>query len=1174
MVFDGPPSIESGAPPQEEPREDVPVVDEAAPSPEISVPDYSGNAYEAPTVESPVETEPASSAEENADTLNKLEAHIMEENPARERDEFLANRDEVPMAEPAAVQEETPARSQMDQALDERLSAYDNQEPPSTAGIEVEEHPNEDIENVVLEGDAPTEGHHSEEPGPESQEEPPQPDVPEDEFKRFISNGEVTEERVRAIAEKMKSGEPLSPQEQDMRIARANDVETYLSQEERIKRNSEEAQEKPVSRFTLENIGKMINRAEARVEGEGGWMISGITRNGDIVVSKKTENGDERSRHVTLDELNAWEDEKDQPSPKTEAPVKFEDPGIKATKFEEARNTHREFDKDFVMGALERTLQDPGGGHLLHMYDYFVKTTPDNIEVEISHDPERIAKLHSDMTQMISENLKINLADEGLRDYVEAQKSAYLRELTEEDKIFSEGAKNHSAGDKLPEKFMSAHEYRGFKMKTAGGEIDISQSGGERAPGVEPNIKVQRGGTSQFVHWKTSPVAESWLKGEDVPLTRRIYLNPSTPELIGTFSQIMKGLEQDGIRARGKVTDRSIELFKRATDTPKSVRSEGIVLYLEDKDANNVLQKILKMQEDRPELFANRSTPKIATEVAPGIAIGDEPKNGESLTENRVKLIESALNETREKIGIKFGEKIPQENAEKAYPLFNETLKRIAKENGVDPNNIAFNLEGDVIREAPTAQNEPSREAAFVDEETKRRREAEAKEKEAESISAPAAEAGIPSPPAVETNVPEPSPEVPPPPVTEAQPQPETTVEKFTGFAGQYAKDMYEKLGTVGKHIAEGLYMRARHNTVDRFKILYHEKLMGYHDFHNERLDRKHTDVEKEIAQLKKFQRTGNTSFEAQYGDGKKLSPRQVERKLEKLEYKKDNLETRMKRRDSKMMIREVHRAEISNAYREDIYEHCSPHREKLANFEEQRDRVTEEISHFGERIAQDRKDIEAIEATLRDELLTPEEKERRRAQIDMVKKEIQESKRVMKEKVARRAKIQHRMVRAEKRLDVWRDRSNAAARVAKRSVPYQSVEKRRLAFESGQQDVAVDNVPEEEVTGFHVPEADGQEEEPGGDYETLEEGTLTLQNFASAWNKEFGSEGHVNPKAFAELLPAKEGTDVYTKDEMETAMYKYLPTIQDNMRLRRSVKMNAADLQKKLKMFWAHQNV
>lgn len=123
------------------------------------------------------------------------------------------------------------------------------------------------------------------------------------------------------------------------------------------------------------------------------------------------------------------------------------------------------------------------------------------------------------------------------------------------------------------------------------------------------------------------------------------------------------------------------------------MRADAIVLYATDDEADSILELALAVYKQYPDLFQGRSLPMMVTEVAPGVGVGEEPKetDGHSLTSHRVALVEAVANSAKQRLGLKEHEKVPPHLLAQAVRLFRTDLPRYCKANHVDPHNLSFN---------------------------------------------------------------------------------------------------------------------------------------------------------------------------------------------------------------------------------------------------------------------------------------------------------------------------------------------------------------------------------------------------------------------------------------------------------------------------------------------------
>jgi len=114
------------------------------------------------------------------------------------------------------------------------------------------------------------------------------------------------------------------------------------------------------------------------------------------------------------------------------------------------------------------------------------------------------------------------------------------------------------------------------------------------------------------------------------------------------------------------------------------LRGDGIVVYVDGKHANEVLEMTQDIADDNPDAFKGRKTSRIPQPVAEGVAVGDEPTQapGKSLTSHRERIFSDAAEQTR-----KSGKQ-----GEEARAMFRDLVRQNAIAEKVNPDNVAFNL--------------------------------------------------------------------------------------------------------------------------------------------------------------------------------------------------------------------------------------------------------------------------------------------------------------------------------------------------------------------------------------------------------------------------------------------------------------------------------------------------
>ncbi len=385
------------------------------------------------------------------------------------------------------------------------------------------------------------------------------------------------------------------------------------------------------------------------------------------------------------------------PSKGSPAEARREFPEIKAWTFTEAQAQPKGFSRRFVIGFLNNDLVGIDGRKDPPVKSHLDQVLPDDEENRTAHSPQALAQLHTNAAQMITENLKVMVVDasEKQKDYVRFQKTQYTDRLQKNSEEWKETLEKLAAGERPKGFYTRAGEFHGFMIKTQdGSSVDIAQFGGKKFSNVRSNIGIQPESVEQFIHWETDAATKAKVSGQPVNLDRRIYLNPKTSELVHTFSTLMQSFNEAGILVQGKMLDRSYELANHIDSSERRpIRADAIVLAVGEADADNALNMVLSMYRENPSIFADRPTPKIPLKIAPGIAVGDEPREeGVSLTSHHAGIIEKVSSLTRQRLGINGENKVTHNHEDGALHTFQQTFTEVARENGVNPYNLAFNL--------------------------------------------------------------------------------------------------------------------------------------------------------------------------------------------------------------------------------------------------------------------------------------------------------------------------------------------------------------------------------------------------------------------------------------------------------------------------------------------------
>lgn len=346
--------------------------------------------------------------------------------------------------------------------------------------------------------------------------------------------------------------------------------------------------------------------------------------------------------------------------------------------FERASKVKRDIPDAFINRALDDRLSVTPEGRGVPVKLYMDMSPRDDSDTEFRDDKEKQAEFHAQVADLIARHVHLY----GTEKHPESAKvfeailSKYRRKLSEGNALVADyltGKEKEFPYDEFI--------YVGLNAPLASRAVDFTQ--GISVKGVSSNVFIQSEASGTFVHLTSDAYIEAKEKGEKPQLTRRIYLNPRNEHLVAIFDEILTTAKDSNIPLKGKLWDRTAELVGFGSD--KTIRSDAIVLYVDDAHADELLSVVEQIYGRYQSAFRDRSTPKLAMRVAPGVGIGDEPKGapGRSLTSHRVDIIDETIDKTKLTI-----EKQPHADR---VAVFRGMLHAAMLAEGVNPDNISFN---------------------------------------------------------------------------------------------------------------------------------------------------------------------------------------------------------------------------------------------------------------------------------------------------------------------------------------------------------------------------------------------------------------------------------------------------------------------------------------------------
>ncbi len=369
--------------------------------------------------------------------------------------------------------------------------------------------------------------------------------------------------------------------------------------------------------------------------------------------------------------------------------------GIRATTFAEAQALPRQVGEDTMVDLVTGHLKGPTGEKVHFAKSYLDQVAPSHDEQDIAKNPDRIADLHDQATDVMARNMKLRVQglDQPTTDHLRRVKSGYLAKLARGKAVFRQVSREIGQVGRTTTKLNGVQDLSGFVVQTDRGKVDLSDLNSS-VPGVRSNIRMQGTLVEGFMHWETDTRTDGKLKGSSAELTKRIYLNPETAALSSTFETIMTAINAKGYDAMGKMLMRgseSLSILSKKGIQP--IRGDAIVLGIPEKHADEILALVLEVYKADPTIFAGRSTPKIPVPIAPGIAVGEEKgSKTTSLTASRAMVLEEAASDARKSMGwVDYVDRtVDVQDRAKVIRFFRAHYANRAKESGINLHNIAF----------------------------------------------------------------------------------------------------------------------------------------------------------------------------------------------------------------------------------------------------------------------------------------------------------------------------------------------------------------------------------------------------------------------------------------------------------------------------------------------------
>lgn len=366
--------------------------------------------------------------------------------------------------------------------------------------------------------------------------------------------------------------------------------------------------------------------------------------------------------------------------------------------FQQFEQTGKQLPDKIIMDVMNDQLRSVPGEQPRFVKSYLDQLKGDTSDDEYLGSPDKVVGFRNELADFVAENLKIATStslDPQKKALIDGKLQAFTQKIESDKAHVNQYLAGMYEGAQAPIP-RGQLGFNGLTVDTKNGKIDLLS---KKLPGVRANITMQREATGNFVHYASQSYLEQRSSGTKPELGKRIYLNPKVESSVGIFTEVVQAAEAAGISMKGKILDRTGEAIAKHNEKPGeyTMRGDGIVLYA-GEDADALLGLVEAIYKDNPDAFSGRHTSRVPLKIAEGVAIGDEPavlnEDGEaqSLTSHRAGLIEQASGVAKHRLGIQPSQVVAQGQEQQAIAAFRQAFEEIAISEGVDPQNLAFNL--------------------------------------------------------------------------------------------------------------------------------------------------------------------------------------------------------------------------------------------------------------------------------------------------------------------------------------------------------------------------------------------------------------------------------------------------------------------------------------------------
>jgi hypothetical protein len=319
---------------------------------------------------------------------------------------------------------------------------------------------------------------------------------------------------------------------------------------------------------------------------------------------------------------------------------------IRFSTFEAARGAEKVFSDTFIDGCTDGELKV--GNERVNLKGYLDQVEATAKDDEVISDPKAIAGLYLKTSDVLARNLKLFVAPNSdktknatRKATIKESKDGFIAGLRSKAPSVAASIKDWCDGKSKP--------FPIYEMEYYGLEIDgkdVLDMASKPVSDIRPNIEIQRQLGADFIMGYSDARVEERFAGKEQHSAKRIYMNPDAEAAPELFEAVLQAANKAGLSIKLKMLQRATEFAeahrrRQKGEVRDGFRGDGIVIYTDNRQADEVLGMVLAIAKDKPEAFVGRATSRVPQNVAEGIAVGDSSVQmpGSSLTSHRAKIL-------------------------------------------------------------------------------------------------------------------------------------------------------------------------------------------------------------------------------------------------------------------------------------------------------------------------------------------------------------------------------------------------------------------------------------------------------------------------------------------------------------------------------------------------------